>query len=300
MRDAVLAVDVGGTRIKTHWQDAEGGRLGERIVTTPSCDDPLDTIDAIVDLTVRSALLPPPGLHPVAIGVAVPGLVDEEKGFAIHSENLGWRDVDLARRFGDRTLLPVAVSQDVRAGARAESHSGSARGASSVLFVPIGTGVGAAIVLDGIVRAGSSNRAGEIGHIPVGSSTQPCICGRSGCLESIASAAAIRSRYNDRAAASVGSAAEVITRASLGDAVAASVWGEAIDALASSLSAADLILDLDLIVIGGGLSLAGDSLISPLRKRLAQRGSGCTVVGAYHRDLAGAVGAGLRAWEKVR
>lgn len=301
MRDAVLAVDVGGTRIKAHWQDDEGRRLKEWIATTPSCDDPLDTVDAIVDLTVHSARLAPPGVRPVAIGVAVPGLVDEENGFAIHSENLGWRDVDLAGRFRDRTPLPVAVSQDVRAGARAESHSGAARGASSVLFVPIGTGVGAAIVLDGVVRAGSSNRAGEIGHIPVGSHTQPCVCGRTGCLESIASAAAIRSRYNIRAADPVDSAAEVIARASRDDDVAASVWGEAIEALASSLSAADLILDLDLIVIGGGLSLAGESLLGPLRAQLAQRGSGSTsVVGAYHRDLAGAVGAGLRAWETVR
>ncbi|SDG40053.1 ROK family protein [Microbacterium pygmaeum] len=304
MLEAVLAVDVGGTRIKAHWQDPEGRLLSEWVIPTPARDDPSDTIDAIVDLAIDGARQTPAGIRPVAIGLAVPGLVDERTGLAIHSENLGWRDVDLAARFRDRTQLPVAISQDVRAGARAESYSGSARGASSTLFVPIGTGVGAAIVLDGVVRAGPNNRAGEIGHIPAGGSTQPCMCGRSGCLESIASASAIRSRYNARirdADAPVDGAAEVIARAGAGDRVAAEVWGDAIDALAASLSAADQILDLDLIVIGGGLSLAGETLLGPLRLHLAQRGSASTaVVGAFHRDLAGAVGAGLRAWELAR
>jgi glucokinase len=301
MRDAVLAVDVGGTRIKAHWQDAAGRRLEEWIVSTPVHDDPLETIDAIIDLTVGHALLAPSGVRPVAIGLALPGLVDEENGLAMHSENLGWRDVDVASRFRDRTPLPVAVSQDVRAGARAESHSGSALGAASAMFVPIGTGVGSAIVIDGVVRAGPHHRAGEIGHIPVGHSTQPCVCGQIGCLEAIASARAIRSHYNDRSGSTVGSAAEVISRAARDDAVAVSVWNEALDALAASLSAADLILDLDRIVIGGGLSLAGASLIVPLQERLTQRGSSSAIVGAaHHRDLAGVVGAGLRAWDVAR
>lgn len=300
MRDAVLAVDVGGTRIKAHWQDGEGQRLNEWIVETPVHDDPRTIVDAIVDLTVDSARLAPHGIRPIAIGLAIPGLVDEEQGIAIHSENLGWRDVELAARFRGRTPLPVVVSQDVRAGARAEVQSGAAQHSSSVLFVPIGTGIGAAIVIDGVVRSGPHNRAGEIGHIPVGFSTQPCVCGRIGCLESIASATAIRSRYNDLANSPVDSAAEVISRASERDSVATVVWYEAIDALAASLSAVDLILDLDLIVIGGGLSLAGETLFEPLRAKLAWRGSTATVVGAHHRDLAGAVGAGLRAWDAAR
>lgn len=301
MGDAVLAVDVGGTRIKAHWQDEDGRRLHEWVIATPVHGNPLDTIDAIVGITVDRARLAPSGIRPVAIGIAVPGLVDEENGLAIHSENLGWRSVDLASRFRDRTPLPVAISQDVRAGARAESHSGAARGASSVLFVPIGTGVGSAIVIDGVVRSGPNHRAGEIGHIPVGSSRQPCVCGRNGCLESIASARAIRSRYNEGADIPVAGAADVITRAILGDTIAATVWADAVDALATTLNAVDLMLDLDLIVIGGGLSLAGEALLEPLRLLLAQRGSGSTVIlTAHHGDRAGAVGAGLRAWAATR
>lgn len=301
MRDAVLALDVGGTRIKALWQDEHGERLDEFIIDTPVRADPLATIAAIVDLAVERSQSEPHDVNPVAIGLAIPGLVDEERGIAIHSENLGWRDIDLAARFRDRTELPVIISQDVRAGARAELHSGSARGASSMLFVPIGTGVGAALVLDGVVRTGPHNRAGEIGHIPVGSSTQPCLCGKIGCLESIASATAIRTRYNARANASAGGAGDVIARAAQGDPDAAAVWDEAVDALAASLSAADLILDLDRVVIGGGLSLAGETLLEPLRSRLALHGSADTaVVGALHRDLAGAVGAGVRAWAAVR
>jgi glucokinase len=298
-RRLVLAVDVGGTRVKGAWQSRDGLAVAEWTAPTPVRDNADQTIAELVALIAAEAARPPAGTRAVAVGVAVPGLVDERAGFAIHSENLGWRDRDLRAMFAEATGLPVALSQDVRAGARAEMRALSSVETTSALFVPIGTGIGGAVIIGGQVLAGPGNRAGEIGHIQVGDASDACRCGRSGCLEAIASAVAIRRQYSERTGRDLDAAA-VVELAVQGDAEAHAVWTRAIDALARVLSTADALLDLEVIVLGGGVSLAGDRLVTPLRDALRARGS--EQVGlrlARYGDRAGSIGAGLRAWELV-
>jgi glucokinase len=299
LRPAVLAVDVGGTRVKGAWQDRDGATWSEWTAPTPVRDDPDQTIAELVSLIAQAAARPPAGTQAVAVGIAVPGLVDERRGLAIHSENLGWRDRDLGAMFAAATGLPVALSQDVRAGARAEVRALPDGEAVSALFVPIGTGIGGAVILDGEVRAGPGNRAGELGHVRVGDASDACRCGRSGCLEAIASAVAIRRQYSERTGRDRDAAA-VVELAGQGDPDAQAVWTRAIDALARVLSAADALLDLQIIVLGGGVSLAGDRLVGPLRAALLEHGSlDVDVRVGRYGDRAGSLGAGLRAWELV-
>src|SRR4051812_8406733 len=206
----------------------------------------------------------------VAVGVAVPGLVDEASGVARASVNLGWHDVPLRRHMEERLGLPVAVAHDVRAAARGEAAAGAARGRSDWLLVTLGTGGGAAVVVAGRPYAGAHGVGGELGHLVVAPDGPECACGARGCVEALASAAAVERRY----AASTGRAVPaeaVISRAGAGDAAAADVWRDAVAALAAGLGAAGVMLDPGLIVVGGGLAGAGPALFDPLTAELRRR-----------------------------
>jgi len=303
----VIACDVGGTGIKAGLVDA-AGRVGHAVtVPTPVVSGDGDaTATAVLDrvaglaadLSLAAGAQPPP---PVALGVVVPGLVDAAAGMARYSENLGWRDVPFAARLARATTLPVAFGHDVRAASAAEHQLGAARGHRDVAFVPIGTGIAAALVLDGRpVEAGGW--AGEIGHIDVGSGLA-CVCGSTGCLETVASAAAIARHYTERSGRPVRGALDVAGRLDGGDPDAVAVWNEAADALAFALAAVAAVAAPELIVIGGGLSGAGDVLLDALRTRLETR---LSVTQRHPRlcvatlgDQAGLLGAALLAWQRA-
>jgi glucokinase len=200
------------------------------------------------------------------VGLALPGIVDERTGTAITSSNLGWRDVPFGELARERTGLPVAIGHDVRAGGLAEAVLGAGRGVPDFLFLPIGTGVAAAMILDGELYRGPAGWAGELGHVVVRpEGGESCFCGRTGCLEAYASAAAIVRRHGDPAL----SAEEVIALAESGDPRALRVWTEALDALATAIDTYTMLLDPSLVVVGGGLGDAGATLLDPLAERLA-------------------------------
>jgi glucokinase len=310
----VVACDVGGTGIKAGLVDAKG-RVGQaRTVPTPVVDGDGDATAKAVLGRVAELVNELAGLgQPVGVGVIVPGLVDAAAGVARYAENLGWRDVPFARRLTEATGLPVAFDHDVRAAGAAEQQLGAGRGHRDVAFVPIGTGIAAALVLDGRPYAGGG-WAGEIGHIDVGSGL-PCPCGATGCLETIASAAAIARRYTERTGRAVSGALDVAgllgsgpgsgpgSGSGSGDPDARVVWDEAVDALAFVLAMTAAVAAPELIVIGGGLSGAGDLLLEPLRRGVArrvtppQRQPG--LVPAALGDQAGLLGAALLAWRQA-
>jgi glucokinase len=239
------------------------------------------------------------------VGMVVPGLVDAEAGVARYAENLGWRDVPFAARLSEATGLPVSFDHDVRAAGAAEQQLGAGRGHRDVAFVPIGTGIAAALVLDGRPYAGGG-WAGEIGHIDVGSGL-PCPCGSRGCLETVASAAAIARRYTERSGRPVTGALDVAGRLGAdtgeGDADARAVWDEAVDALAFVLAVTAAVAAPELIIVGGGLSGAGDVLLEPLRRGLARRLTAPQrhpeLVRAVLGEQAGLLGAALLAWRQL-
>jgi glucokinase len=205
-----------------------------------------------------------------AVGVAVPGLVDEAAGVARASVNLGWQDVPLRRLLAERLGLPVAVAHDVRAAARAEAELGAAQGCDDWLLVTLGTGVGAAVVIGGRPYGGAHGTGGELGHMVVDPDGPECACGARGCVESLASAGAVERRYASEAAERP-SAREVVERAGQGDEAAARVWREAVEALAAGLAAYVVLMDPERIVVGGGLADAGGALFGPLAGALAER-----------------------------
>jgi glucokinase len=234
---------------------------------------------------------------PAAVGVVVPGIVDEATGTACYSANLGWQDVpftDLLRR---RFAVPVTLGHDVRAGGLAEWRLGAGRGCRNGVFLAVGTGVAAALVLNGRPYAAG----GEVGHVDVGHGL-PCACGATGCVETIASAAAIARRYRDRTGRAVTGADQVVTRARHGDADAAVVLGEAVDALGRAIRMMSALLAPEAVVLGGGLFQSGDAMLGPLRHWLAEHPAVCPTPElrpAALGDLAGCLGAGLLAIDLV-
>lgn len=296
---AVLALDVGGTDIKAAVVD-QCGVTAQFLSRRTGADRGPDAVVAEVrSVAVELARSVAGRCKVVAAGVAVPGFVDPDSGIAHASTNIGWKDVPLRRLLSGDLNLPVAVDHDVRAAGLAEARLGYGRDVADFGFVAIGTGIAVAIVADGVVRHGSAGRAGELGHIPVYPGGARCECGRRGCLEAYASAAAIARRYA-AASGNTLTAAEISTRLST-DSIAAHVWESAISALALALATHITLLDPQLVVLGGGLARAGQMLLEPLSAELSAllRRADPPVRISQLGINAGLLGAATLAWQQI-
>ncbi|MFC4014536.1 ROK family protein [Nonomuraea purpurea] len=287
--ECVAAVDVGGTTMKGGLVGRDGTVLYDERRPTPQ-SGVINAISRFVGDLAR----PRDGLVPRAVGLAVPGLVTPTH--AVFSAAFGWRDVPVAS-FTD-VDLPVALGHDVRSAGEAELAYGV--GGDDVLFLPIGTGIAGAVVLSGGLNGGlyggADGWAGQIGHIPVWPEGLACRCGQRGCLAAYSSGGAVAARCGSP------SAADVVRRVAEGDPPAVQVWDEAVEALALALATYTLLLDPATVVIGGGVSLAGDTLLVPLRERLGARLAfrrPPDVVASGLGIRAGLLGAGLLGWRAV-
>ncbi|RKN38900.1 ROK family protein [Micromonospora endolithica] len=313
MTDLVVALDVGGTGMKCALVRPDGTAVHTERHPTGAGRGPAAVVDTI--LAVAEGLADrarTEGHTPVAVGIAVPGVVDEAAGVAVWSANVGFRDVPLRDLAAARLGVPAALGHDVRAGGLAEARLGAGRDAGHVLFVAIGTGIAAAHIVGGSAATGAHGAAGEIGHILVRPDGPRCGCGRPGCLEAVASAAAIGRRYTELAAAAsldggrlnggpaggAVTAAEVAARAAAGEELAGRVWREAIEAIADGLATGQALFDVETVVVGGGLAQAGTQLLDPLRATLHERMTfhrEPRLVAAALGDEAGCLGAALLA-----
>ena len=231
-----LAVDVGGTTIKAELVDREGTVVASEHRPTPPGHRARDAVAEVG----RTLLAQRRDAPVVGAGVVVPGLVDRLAGIATYSTNVGWEDLELVRSLGAEWRLPVRIANDVASGGVAEHRLGAGVGTADVVFVPIGTGIAASILSGGHLVTGHRGETAEIGHLSVRTGV-PCACGRDGCLEAIASAAAIARRYTALSGNHVAGANDVAARLST-DAVARQVWQDAVDALADGLAIVSLIV----------------------------------------------------------
>jgi glucokinase len=263
--ERVVAIDLGGTSLKgTIVSCGPSQETGEVVARpTPVADGP----DAVVEAVCEFAADLASSGTVAGVGVAVPGIVDEEAGTVSEAPNLGWRDVAIGSAVRERLDVPVTIRHDVRAAALAEGLIGAARGCQDYLLLTLGTGVGAAVVFGGRPYTGQGGRGGELGHITVDPDGPVCACGGHGCLEAFASAGAVVRRYAERSGERV-AADEVLARARGGDPAAQVMWEDALDALALAIANYVTLLTPERVVIGGGLAGAGDELFEPVRRRL--------------------------------
>ena len=259
-----LAIDVGGTSIKGELVDRSGSVLAVARADTPHGDAAVDAVARVGEGLLDRAAGPVLGA-----GVVVPGIVDPARGVATYSANIGWRDLPMVAPLRERWGLDVRLGHDVAAAAVAETRYGAGRGESDVCFVVIGTGIAAVVVSGGRLVTGHRGEIAELGHLAVRPGTR-CACGGDGCLEAVASAAAIADNYRRRTGNDV-TGAEAVAERLPHDPVARDVWQEAVEALADGLAALSLVVAPELVVVGGGLAAAGAALVEPLALELKSR-----------------------------
>jgi glucokinase len=291
----VIAVDVGGTGIKCALLDSE-----LKVIETAQSPTPRSDHEGVATVTVIEQLYQEftKKYTILALGLAVPGTLDEPGGVARWAGNLQWSNLNIVELVKNRLNIPVAFRHDVRAGAYAEQKLGELKGIENGIFIPIGTGIASAIILDGEIRA-SEGYAGEVGHISVGSSRN-CICGRTGCLEATSSTLAISTEYSRRSGRNLSTLE--ITKLISEDKFATEVWGEAIEGLSIALLNLTTVLAPEVIVLGGGLAESGEKLTSSIRDQLYpnltfQRKPEIKL--AHFGSRSGTIGCGLIAWELV-
>jgi glucokinase len=292
----VAAIDIGGTSIKSALVAEDLHVVHTLRTPTRRVDGSVD-VDQIIEL-IEELRGKAGAATVVGVGVAAPGIIDERLGIARAAVNLGWRDLPLRDRLTDAAGIPVALGHDVRTGGLAEFTVGAATGVRNAMVMPIGTGIAAAVMVDGH-RLDADGYAGEIGHIVVDPGGQVCGCGTRGCLETVASAAFIARNYAERSGRPVTRAADVAAAVVAGDPDAVAVWARAVDGLAAALTTAITLLAPEIVAIGGGLSESGDTLLTPLRESLVGRMAFQrmpTLVRAALGDNAGCIGAGILAW----
>ncbi|MFC4609259.1 ROK family protein [Streptomyces maoxianensis] len=299
----VIALDVGGTGMKAALVGVDGTLLHEARRPTGRERGPDAVVESILRFAdeLRAYGQEHLGRSALAAGVAVPGIVDADRGIAVYAANLGWREVPLRALVAERIGgVPVALGHDVRTGGLAEGRIGAGKGADRFLFVPLGTGIAGAIGIAGRIEAGAHGYAGEIGHIVVRPDGPDCGCGQRGCLETLASAAAVTRAWAEASGDPDADAADCAKAVESGDRRAVRVWHDAVDALAAGLVTALTLLDPRTLIIGGGLAEAGETLFTPLRAAVEERVTFQklpAIVPAALGDTAGCLGAGLLAWD---
>jgi glucokinase len=272
-----LGIDVGGTKLAAAVVSADGDVLGRHQVPTPETPDGWAVFAAVcraADGALRAAGMGDSddaaragGL--AGIGVATAGPVDTPAGTVSPVNIAAWRDFPLRDRLAERFGLDVRMCGDGIAMVIAEHWLGAARGADNVLGMVVSTGVGGGLIQGGRVVYGAGGNAGHIGHISVDPAGPVCACGGVGCLEAVASGTSLARWYAEQRA-EVGSsgmrvtAADVADAARAGDELAIAAFERSATAIGLAVAGVVTLLDLERVVIGGGVARSFDLLAAPL------------------------------------
>lgn len=307
----VIGVDMGISKVKTAVMDLGGEISQKSVIFYPEETDE----QAIMDIIKQSiyCVLKKSGIDTdsiIGIGVGVHGIVNSNEGISVYAPAFRWRNVDIKKILEDEFNLSVFIDNDVRAMALGERWFGAARGVDDFVFINIGSGIGSGIMIGGELYTGTSFGAGEIGHISIDDSGPKCNCGNFGCLEVMASGPAIVRRVinqikmgkstlitrlvNDDLSKISG---EIIYEAAkMGDAVASDTLQETGRYIGIAVSSVINILNPRLILIGGGVSMAGDFIFKPLievakKKSLKDSGENVSILPAGLMENCGVIGA---------
>jgi glucokinase len=298
---AFIGLDIGNTRLTVGAALAGGRLLFADEQPAPGGADA--TVPVLLGMA-RSAMdrVRGQGRLPASLGLGFGGPVDYARQVTRRSfHSAGWDDRPLPEVFASHLGIPALLDNDANAGGLAEALFGAGRGAPTVLYVNVGTGVGGAIIIDGLVHHGATTSAGEIGHVVIDPAGPRCNCGKQGCVEALASGSAI-----ERVAREAGlgmSGRDVMASAERGDAVCAGIAERAASSLGLTIANAVSLLDPDVVVLGGGVPESGEVWWRPLRESfsahvVAQAAEHTRLVRAelgYHAGVLGAAALAMQA-----
>ncbi|WP_314174109.1 ROK family protein [Streptomyces winkii] len=318
-RPAVLALDIGGTKLAAGVVRSDGAVLSYETCPTGVTDGPAAGLDRLFALARAALAGQPPGQQLLGTGIGCGGPLDSVRGRLISPPHLpGWTDIPLTSLAEDAFGMPAVLDNDGTAGAAGEWRFGAGRGTRHLLYLTISTGIGGGMVVDGRTYRGAAGNGGEPGHVTVRSDGRRCAsCGRAGCLEAYASGTSIAERALEAAESATRdgeattlagretlTAAEVAQAVRDGDPVACRVWQETTETLGSGLVSLVNLFEPGLVVLGGGVLRSGDLLLSPLRESVARLAMGpaaaaARIVPAAGGEQAGLLGAAAIAFERL-
>ena len=281
----VVGIDVGGTNIVAGTVAEDGSEiLGVVSEPTISEQGPGAVVERIVRLA-RASMAEARGKEIAGVGIGSPGPLNTKTGIVLMTPNLGWTNMPLREQVSRGLGLPATLDNDANCAIFGEWWRGAAQGVQHVVGLTIGTGIGGGIVLDGKIYHGASDVAGEIGHMTIESNGRHCKCGNYGCLEAYASGPAIAVRAAEGINAGAESAlpqyvggdvskltAQIVYEAANdGDVFALDIVRETAKLLGAGVANILNIFNPEVVVICGGVTLAGDTLFKPLRSEVKQR-----------------------------
>lgn len=280
MTEYAIGIDLGGTAIKYAVVSRSGEIPFEGSMQTPATEGADAVISALASaVDACKAWAEASAITPLGVGIGTPGIVSPDRRKVVGgAENIeGWENVDVASKLEKRCGLRVAASNDANAMAIGEWIFGAARGVQDALFITVGTGIGSAALINGQMWRGHEGRGMEVGHMTVKCDGEDCSCGGRGCLEHYASTSALVRRY----AALFGTEADgrkIVSLYHKGDPVASQALSEHWMYLGHGIASVINIFAPEVVVVGGGISEAGDFYFERLRR----------VVGAQVMDVCAA------------
>jgi glucokinase len=316
----ILGIDLGGTKINAAVVDEADRILGCARTKTEAQHGEDSVFERIVEIGREALYVAGVDLSDMlAIGIGSPGPLDPDTGYVIHSPNMKFDNFPLGPKLAERFQCPVFLDNDVKVGTYGEYRAGAARGASVVLGVFVGTGIGGGIILDGEIYHGFSKNAGEIGHMLVKPRGPRCGCGARGCLEAVASRSgmvremrrAVKRGRQTVLTKHCGKHLDEVTSSAIkdayesGDKLVRTTVNEAAKYIGLGLGGLVNVLGPEVIVLGGGIIEAlGDHIMGRIDKAIRKVAFDYTfenvrVVKARLGDDAGVLGAALLAKEKL-
>ncbi len=308
-----IGIDLGGTNTAVGIVDDHGRILAQTTGKTP-VGQPVNAYLACMSECIR-CVLKTAGLQITeirSIGIGIPGIVDTARGTVTQCTNLDWYDVPFQRFMEQVFPLPILMDNDANLAALAESCAGASIGCSSSVLITLGTGVGSGIILGGRPWSGAFGQAGELGHSTLVADGIPCRCGRNGCMEQYCSATALVRNARQICGAFPQTimcqmaggdlqnltAKMVIDAAKEGDPYACRVFDRYTHYLALAIDSIINTLDPEIVLIGGGISHAGDFLLNAVRNKIPRHENGslrpiARIELAKLRNGAGLIGAAM-------
>lgn len=281
MNSWVIGGDLGGTKIELGLVSPQNQIVARKRIATQHQRGAHDLVERIAACVAELTVQAPPGERIVALGICTPGPVDSLNGVLLDPPNIhGLHHTPLGHMLSQRLGMPAKIEHDAKAAALGEYYYGAGRGTPSMIYVIVGTGVGAAIIIDGQVYRGMHNFAGEFGHTMLEYNGELCSCGNRGCVETLISGPWLARRYEmalqqesmsdapgeERRSISPMTGETVALLARQGDPCALQVIGNAGDALGTAIATLAMIVDIELFVVGGSVAKCGDLLLEPARR----------------------------------
>ncbi len=275
----VVGVDLGGTKIDMGLVAPDNTVSARRRIATESELGAASVVERIAEVVEAFASQVPAGEKIAALGICTPGPVDHINGELLTLVNLpGLSNTPLRALLSERLQMPVRLEHDAKAAALGDFHYGAGKqhGVRSMTYTTIGTGVGAAIILDGQLYYGDGNASGEVGHITIDRHGEVCPCGTRGCVETYMSGPWLAKRY-ERGLSIAGAAPDELITGELvaqlaenGDPLALNVVTEAGEALGIAIASMAMLFDIELNVIGGSVAKLGEMLLEPARQTMPE------------------------------